>query len=160
MKKQVVALISLAVAASLSSPLAMAKNDDKKNHKDKQKHAEKVMQKGHKKADKHQFSHNELDLIQDYYSRHRYDAGRTTIPKGLQKKYERTGELPPGWQKKIQRGEVLPIDIYHQGRELPYDLRRQLPVGPVGSKIIEIEGKVIRLMAGTRMILDVLDIGR
>ena len=161
MKKQLVTLTSLAVAAALSSPLALAKNDHKKGHKDKPQHAEQKQahQDGKPEHDR-RFTPDEHDLIQDYYYRHRYDSGRTTIPKGLQKKYERTGELPPGWQMKIQRGEVLPADIYHHGNDIPVELREELPTGPVGSKIIELEGKIIRVMEGTRMILDVFDIGR
>jgi len=161
MKKQRVTLISLAVAVSLSSPLAVAKSDHQKGHKGKPQHAEqKHSHKNKKPEQERRFSNDEHELIQDYYYRHRYDSGRTTLPKGLQKKYERTGELPPGWQMKVQRGEVLPIDIYRHGRDIPFELRERLPVGPVGSKIIELEGKIIRVMEGTRMILDVFDIGR
>lgn len=161
MRKQVVTLISLAVAVALSSPMAVAKNDHKKGHKGKPQHAQQKQAHNDNKPEREpRFSSHEHDLIQDYYYRHRYDSGRSTLPKGLQKKYERTGELPPGWQKKVQRGEILPIDIYRRGHEIPYDLRRELPIGPVGSKIIELEGKIIRVMEGTRMILDVFDIGR
>ena len=143
MKKQLVTLISLAVAVSLSSPLAVAKNDHKKGHKGKPQHAEQKHSHQDKKPERERrFSNDEHDLIQDYYHRHRYDSGRTTLPKGLQKKYERTG------------------DIYRHGRDIPFELRERLPVGPVGSKIIELEGKIIRVMEGTRMILDVFDIGR
>ncbi|GAA4348198.1 hypothetical protein [Kangiella taiwanensis] len=160
MKNQLITLTSIAVIVTLSSPLAWAKNDNSKGHKGKPQHAQQHAEKSSKPERDHRFSGDEHDLIQDYYYRHRYDSGRTTIPKGLQKKYERTGELPPGWQMKVQRGEVLPIDIYRHAHDIPYELRERLPVGPVGSKIIELEGKIIRVMEGTRMILDVFDIDR
>lgn len=107
------------------------------------------------------FNQDERHLIQDYYQHNSYEqAGGppNQLPPGLQKKYERTGTLPPGWQKKVQPGQVLSRDIYSYGREIPYDLRRQLPIGPVGSKILEVEGKIIRVMEGSRMILDVFNI--
>jgi len=167
MKKQTLTLLSFAVAVALSSSTAVAENDHKKKHKDKPQHAEKTQHTQHsdnrvteRETVEKGFSVKEHELIQDYYHRHRYDSGRTTLPKGLEKKYQRTGELPPGWQKKINRGEVLPVDIYNYGHELPVDLRRSLPLGPVGSKIIEVEGKVIRLMESTREIIDILEIGQ
>ncbi|NVK21370.1 MAG: hypothetical protein HWD86_02525 [Kangiellaceae bacterium] len=111
------------------------------------------------------FSDDDRHMIRDYYG-HNYHGGyehegkkKKRLPPGLQKKYERTGELPPGWQKKLQRGEVMPIDVYRYGRPLPIDLERRLPIGPVGSKVLEIEGKVIRVIENTREILDILDLG-
>lgn len=37
--------------------------------------------------------------------------GRGSLPPGLAKKYARTGQLPPGWQKKM---EPLPPAIEHR----------------------------------------------
>jgi Ni/Co efflux regulator RcnB len=161
MRKQVITLISLVVVMALTTPVAVAKNDKHKGHKEKPQHAQQKQAHNQGKPEREpRFSSHEHDLIQDYYYRHRYDSGRSKLPKGLQKKYERTGELPPGWQKKVQRGEILPIDIYNSAGDIPFELREQLPVGPVGSEIIKLESKIIRVMEGTRMILDVFDIGR
>ena len=104
------------------------------------------------------FHDDEIRIIRDYYHGDQHGPKQKKLPKGLQKKYERTGELPPGWEMKLQRGEVMPIDIYRYGRPLPYDLRQRLPIGPVGSKIIEVEGKIIRVMENTREIIDILDL--
>lgn len=106
------------------------------------------------------FTSNERGMIRDYYGDYSRNKPKKAkkLPKGLQKKYERTGQLPPGWQKKMARGEVIPSDVYAYRRDIPYDLRRRLPIGPVGSKIIEIEGKIIRVMQNTREILDILDL--
>lgn len=166
--------ISLSLATVAVSPLATAAPMDKKppqaEKQKAQKKVERVEKFGKKqgqsqdmrKSDKRRhFSHDDQRLIRDYYQRHQYEQPGEppkSLPPGLQKKYERTGQLPPGWQKKVHRGEVLPVDIYRYGREVPYDLRRQLPIGPVGSKILEIEGKIIRVMEGSRMILDVFDL--
>ncbi|NVJ68449.1 MAG: hypothetical protein HWE16_18320 [Gammaproteobacteria bacterium] len=106
------------------------------------------------------FTDSEKRLIRDYYSGHGRDKPKKAkkLPKGLQKKYERTGQLPPGWQKKMARGEVIPGDVYVHGRDIPDELRRRLPIGPVGSKVLEIEGKIVRVIHNTREIIDILDL--
>ena len=104
------------------------------------------------------FHDDEIRIIREYYHEHDYGGKQKQLPKGLKKKYERTGELPPGWEMKLQRGEVLSEDVYRYGRPLPYDLRQRLPIGPVGSKIIEVEGKIIRVMENTREIIDILNL--
>jgi hypothetical protein len=81
-----------------------------------------------------------------------------TLPPGLQKKVERGGELPPGWQKKIARGEVLDAQVYGHSRPLPPDLLKRLPPQPSGTIVITIEGKVVRLLEATLTILDVFDL--
>lgn len=81
-----------------------------------------------------------------------------TLPPGLQKKVERGGELPPGWQKKIARGEVLDARVYGHSRPLPPDLLKRLPPQPSGTIVITIEGKVVRLVEATLVILDVFDL--
>ncbi len=77
------------------------------------------------------------------------------LPPGLAKKYQRTGELPPGWQKKIAQGQVLTPELYPYAREVPWSRYPNLPYDE-RSKIYEIEDKVFRVMNGTREILDVL----
>lgn len=120
------------------------------------------------------FHEDEIQVIRDYYRDHDRERGydqeyahdrehdrdgkKKQLPKGLQKKYERTGELPPGWEKKLQRGEVLSEDVYRYGQPLPEDLKRQLPFTPEGSEIIEVEGKVIRVLESSREIIDILNL--
>ena len=77
------------------------------------------------------FSRGDQRLIREYYApRYR------TLPPGLQKKYSRTGQLPPGWQRKLQPLPVVverrlaPIPRYYRrgvidGRAVVYDPRRQ-----------------------------------
>jgi len=72
------------------------------------------------------------------------------LPPGLQKKVERGKELPPGWQKKIARGEVLDLELYKHGKILfPADIN--------GISTIKIGDKKIRLIDSTREIVDILD---
>lgn len=81
-----------------------------------------------------------------------------TLPPGLQKKVERGRELPPGWQKKIARGEVLDARVYGHSRPLPPELLKRLPPQPSGTVVITVEGKVVRLIEATLTILDVFDL--
>lgn len=73
-----------------------------------------------------------------------------SIPPGLQKKVERGKELPPGWQKKIARGEVLDAELYQHGSIL-------VPADKNGISTIKIGDKRIRLIDSTREIVDILN---
>lgn len=42
------------------------------------------------------WSSEDLRILREYYTQH-----PVKLPPGLQKKYARTGQLPPGWQKKM-----------------------------------------------------------
>lgn len=155
MKKLIMTVSILGSILSLAAlPVEAFDKPNKAKAKGKSEHkVEKIERPRH-------FSDHDVRIIRDFYHDHDYyQKKRKALPPGLQKKYQRTGQLPPGWAKKFQRGEVLPLDIYRLGRPLPYDLYRQLPVGPVGSKVLEIEGKIFRVINNTREILDILDLG-
>ncbi len=81
-----------------------------------------------------------------------------SLPPGLQKKMARGRSLPPGWQKKVEPGHSLDYQLYRQGEGLPDILLRRLPPPPVGSEIIRVDEKIIRLDSTTRTILDVFDL--
>ena len=53
--------------------------------------------------------------------RRHYAPTYRNLPPGLQKKYARTGQLPPGWQKKI---EPFPASLEHECATLPAGYRR------------------------------------
>lgn len=74
------------------------------------------------------------------------DHGR--LPPGLQKKVERGGQLPPGWKRKLDAGEVLDVRVYRAGRVEPMDGAREK---------VYIEDKVIRVIKKTREIIDILE---
>lgn len=80
------------------------------------------------------------------------------LPPGLQKKVARGQALPPGWQKKVAPGHSLDYHVYRQGESLPDALLQRLPPSPVGSEILRIENKIVRLNSATRTILDVFDL--
>jgi len=80
------------------------------------------------------FSTGHVHTIREYYApRYR------NLPPGLQKKYARTGQLPPGWEKKM---EPLPVVIERQMPRLPDGYRRGVIDGHVviarGSTIIDV----------------------
>ena len=58
----------------------------------------------------------EVEVIRTHYAR-RYSK----LPKGLQKKYARTGQLPPGWQKKM---EPFPVELERRCAPLPAGYHR------------------------------------
>jgi hypothetical protein len=71
------------------------------------------------------------------------------LPPGLQKKVEGGQSLPPGWQKKLARGEILDQNIYQQGQVV-------VPVDKHGLITIRLEGKLVRLYEATREVVEVL----
>jgi len=79
-------------------------------------------------------------------------------PPGLTKKVVRNEKLPTGWQKKIARGEVLPPTVYAQAQPLPEVVIRKLPPPPAGTILVTLDGKVVRLVEGTRTIVDVFEL--
>ena len=72
---------------------------------------------------------------------------------------DRGGELPPGWQKKLNAGEVMQPEIYQQAAPLPKDIFMTLPPQPHDTEILTVEDKVVRVMKDTRRILDVFGLG-
>ncbi len=105
---------------------------------------------------------SEQVIIRDYYQTHQIPLAETPkqkkLPPGLQKKLARGGALPPGWQKKVARGEVLDAQVYTAAHLLPPDLIKMLPPAPSGVATIIVEGKIVRLIEATRIILDAFDI--
>jgi hypothetical protein len=59
---------------------------------------------------------HDVDIIRTHY-RPRYKK----LPPGLRKKYARTGQLPPGWQKKM---EPFPVVLERRCAPLPAGYRR------------------------------------
>jgi hypothetical protein len=81
---------------------------------------------------------------EDYGAVQRYYTGPRDLPPGLRKKYERTGKLPPGWQKRIQA--------------FPPELVRVLPPPPENCDRGYIDGVAVVYDKRTRIILDSIDL--
>ncbi|ROU00916.1 hypothetical protein EB809_05570 [Marinobacter sp. R17] len=82
-----------------------------------------------------------------YAGGHHHD-GYDDLPPGLQKKVDRGESLPPGWQKKLHRGDHLPDDYYRYGDVHHVDDRYDR---------VRIEDKVYRVIRDTREIVDILN---
>jgi hypothetical protein len=82
------------------------------------------------------FSTQEVAAIRDYYAP-RYRR----LPPGLQKKLARTGQLPPGWQKRFE--------------PFPSDVERRLVVLPAGYRRGVVDGHAVIFNDRTHVILDV-----
>src|SRR5262245_49492699 len=81
---------------------------------------------------------------EDYGAVQRYYTGRRYLLTGLQKKYYRTGKLPPGWEKKIQ--------------PFPPELVRVLLPPPPNCERGYIDGVAVVYDRRTRIILDSIDL--
>ena len=81
---------------------------------------------------------------EDYGAVQRYYTGPRALPPGLRKKYYRTGQLPPGWQKKMQA--------------FPPELVRVLPPPPPNCDRGYIDGVAVVYDRRTRIILDSIDL--
>lgn len=96
----------------------------------------------------------EREVIREYVL-HKKSKG---LPRGLAKKVERGGNLPPGWQRRCVRGEIMPIEVYQHCEPLPPEVVVKLPATPPGTITVTLDGRAIRLLQATREILDVFDV--
>ena len=83
------------------------------------------------------FEERDVRIIRDYY-----EPRYRSLPPGLAKKYRRTGQLPPGWQKKMQ---PLPVEVERRLVVLPPEYRRGY-----------IDGTVVVYSPHTQVIVDVV----
>ena len=68
------------------------------------------------------------------------------LPPGLAMNKERGKPLPPGWQKKLARGQRLDDNVFAEGRVIS-------PVNAEGRMTIKVGNTTITLVAKTREIL-------
>ncbi len=149
--------IFLALSLLLLGGTAYAKQDNNngngkgKNKKEKhQKHSKHNKKgKGHKGKGSKKFSRAEEMTAQSYYR---------NLPPGLAKKYKRTGKLPRGWKQKVHAGQRLPQSYIIDLQPVPRELRATFEVGPIGSEVMRMGNKIIRLEQATNMILDVFEL--
>jgi hypothetical protein len=76
------------------------------------------------------------------------DKKSKRLPPGLQKKLERGGELPPGWQKKVAKGQVIDRDLYRHARILS-------PVDAHGEQIIRLDDRTMRIIEATGEVIHI-----
>lgn len=73
-----------------------------------------------------------------------YEPRYRKLPPGLAKKYAKTGQLPPGWEKKV---EPLPVAVERQLVVLPPDYRRGY-----------VDGSIVVYCPRTRVVVDVVSV--
>lgn len=95
-----------------------------------------------------EFSRHEQDEIAAYFRL--YPEQRSQLPPGLAKR----GKVPPGWQKKLARGQRIPDDIWVHRVPLPRDILIRLPPPPPGVVIFRIHDRVVRVVEKTHELLD------
>ncbi|KKO45311.1 hypothetical protein WG68_11340 [Arsukibacterium ikkense] len=76
-----------------------------------------------------------------------------SLPPGLEKKLERGQPLPPGWQKKLAPGQFLAEDYYRHARIIKQP-------NAEGIISVQIEDTIIELFENTREIVRVMNSSR
>lgn len=71
------------------------------------------------------------------------------VPPGLQKKVERGGELPPGWQKKLKRGEKIEPEVIEHGEVIE--------TSSDGHVTVKVDDRIIKVIKNTREIVDIIE---
>jgi len=87
------------------------------------------------------FRHEDIRIVREYY-----EPRYRSLPPGLAKKYERTGHLPPGWEKKM---EPLPVAVERRMVVLPPEYRRGY-----------IDGSIVVYSPRTHVMIDVVTLFR
>ncbi len=70
------------------------------------------------------------------------------LPPGLQKKLERGEPLPPGWQRKLEEGDQLPPNYDRYGEVYRDDERYDR---------VEVDDRVFKVLRDSRVIVDILE---
>lgn len=81
------------------------------------------------------------------------------LPRGLQMKLQRGGELPKGWQDKLSVGKVFDPQLFPYAVEVEkYKYYNKDIQKSPREKIYQIEDKIIKVMGATNIILDIFEV--
>jgi len=97
-------------------------------------------------------------LVSPVYADRPDHAQGKGLPPGLQKKMERGGRLPPGWERKLKKGTVLDPQVYEMAVPVSDSMHVSVPVGPRGTLDLRVEGKIVRIYKATRIIQAVFNV--
>ena len=104
----------------------------------------------------------EKEIIKKYLSgvssKKEYKVKKKSHPPGLAKKLARGGTLPPGWQMKVARGEVMDYETYNNASPLPDELLRKLSSIPEGTILLQVGNKIVKVIEASRKIVDLFEI--
>ena len=125
-------------------------------HRQQEKHSDRVSQEDRRRIQEYYLSNDRNSKEVNSGGGKGKDKQRA-LPQGLQKKLDRGGQLPPGWEKKVVAGEVLDYELYRHSERLPYDLDRELGRA-AGEEYRRVGNKVVRMLEGDATVIDVIDI--
>ncbi len=117
-------------------------------------------------TERHRFSPDEQQQIERWYRERNAlpssmpNPSQGGLPPGLQRRLQRGGSLPPGWQRKVEPGMTVNREQLRYSRRVDPQLSEGLPEQPEGSVLIEMDEQVVRVIEATGEILDVFGIGR
>ena len=82
------------------------------------------------------------------------------LPKGLQKKLNRGGTLPPGWRDKLIVGSKVDNRVLNNARVLHSTDYSKPEYKTPGTEVYKVNDKIIKVLSATNVILDVLDLNK
>ena len=103
------------------------------------------------------FSLEERRIIEQFYHTGKTSKNKNKkkgLPPGLAK---RGGDLPPGLQKKLDRGDQLPPGLQKRLEPLPTDLHRRLPRLPNYWERVIVERDIVLIDRRTNRVLDIIE---
>ncbi len=71
------------------------------------------------------------------------------LPPGLEKKAERGQDLPPGWKKKLRKGYIIEPEIFNHATIIS-------PVNALGEVKIKIQDELLKIHKETKKIIEIL----
>ena len=99
------------------------------------------------------FTAEERRIIEEYY-RKGTKSKKKGLPPGLAK---RSGDLPPGLQKKLDRDGKLPPGLQKRLEPLPTDLDHRLPRLPEHWERVIIERDIVLIDRRSNRVLDIIE---
>ncbi len=143
-------------------------NDVSVNH-EKNKHNQKTFQSRLKKwlgkvttPEENVITPEEKKIIKKYLkgvpTKKNNKVKKKSLPHGLAKKLARGGTLPPGWQMKVARGEVMDYEAYNNANPLPEKLLRRLSSIPEGTVLLLVGNKIVKVIEASRKIVDLFEL--
>ena len=144
----VVAVVAAALAASPAFADKGGKGKEKSKHNDKDAVA--VVESDKAGRPVVVFADRDRDVVRTYWVE---TYGRGNCPPGLAKKNRLC--MPPGqYKKRYAVGRPLPTSIVV--RPLPPVLVTRLGPVPVGYEYVEVDGDILKLAVGTRLVADAI----
>lgn len=149
--------IAAAALLALSlTPFAAYADSEGKGHKNKNHgHAEQGDQ-GNSQHGERGFSNDERRAIGGYYEKNRYDEDEGEDGDEHHGRGRGHHDLPPGWEKKLNRGDRVPDDVWAVRAPLPPEIVLRLPPPPPGIINVRVNDRILRVVEKTHEVMDVL----